>query len=98
MTITTPLGEDQIFLEGFAGSEGLSKPFAFTLDLVALADTKIEFDKILGQAVTVKILRAECPDRFFHGVVNSFAQGERLYGQEGNITFVRYEATIVPQL
>ena len=98
MTITTPLGEDQIFLEGFAGSEGLSKPFAFTLDLVALADTKIEFDKILGQAVTVKIIRAECPDRFFHGVVNSFAQGERLYGQEGNITFIRYEATVVPQL
>lgn len=98
MTIATPLGEDKIFLEGFAGTEELSRPFAFTLDLVALVDTKIEFDKILGQGVTVKIGRPECPDRFFHGVVNTFSQGERLYGQEGNLTYVRYQATIVPQL
>lgn len=98
MTITTPLGEDKIFLEGFAGSEALSKPFAFTLDLVALVDTVIDFAKILGQSVTVKIGRTDCPDRFFSGVVNTFSQGERLYGQEGNLTFVRYQATIVPQL
>ncbi len=98
LSITTPLGEDILLLEALAGTEGLSKPFAFTLDLVAEAETKIAFDKILGRAVSIKIVRPECKDRFIHGVVNSFAQGERLSGLEGNYTFTSFQATIVPSL
>jgi type VI secretion system secreted protein VgrG len=98
MQLTTPLGDDLLLIEAFAGTEDLSKPFQFTLDLVALTETKIAFDKILGQMVTVKVIRPECPDRFFHGVVNTFAQGPRLSGQEGNYTFTSYQATMVPSL
>jgi type VI secretion system secreted protein VgrG len=98
MTITTPLGEDVLLIEAFSGAEGLSEPFSFDLELIALADKKILFDKVLGQPMTVKIVRPSCPDRYYHGIVNSFSQGPQLSGAEGGPTFVGYQATLVPSL
>src|SRR5262249_39349667 len=98
MTITTPLGKDVLFIEGFEGIEGLSRPFEFNLDLAAQSDHQIDFDKILGQNVTVKIVQPDASDRYFHGVVNQFAEGERVFGANGRDSFTRYEATIVPAM
>lgn len=98
MTITTPLGPDVLFIEGFEGAEALSRPFQFTLELAAFADKKVEFDKILGQGVTVKMIAPGSPDRFFHGIVSEFAEGQQVSGVGGKNSFTRYEATVVPSL
>ncbi|MGD1103780.1 MAG: hypothetical protein ABSA59_17155 [Terriglobia bacterium] len=34
-TIATPLGEDKLLLQGFKGSEGISRLFRFELDLLS---------------------------------------------------------------
>src|SRR5262245_37237012 len=99
MTIDIPsICADPNSIGSSVRSDDLSKSYSFDLELVAEADTKIEFDKVLGQVVTVKIVRSECPDRYFHGIVSSFAQGPQLAGQDGNISYTRYLATIVPSI
>jgi type VI secretion system secreted protein VgrG len=36
--VSTPLGEDVLLLAGLAGSEGVSTPFSFSLDLLSEND------------------------------------------------------------
>src|SRR5438105_7754002 len=93
LSVTTPLGKDTLLLAGFRGHEAVSELFHFHLDLLAKNDVAIAFDKIVGQAVTVKMtpLPPGGPSRYFHGIVNRFSQGRR------DETFTQYRAEIVPQ-
>jgi type VI secretion system secreted protein VgrG len=93
LSVTTPLGKDVLLLVGIRGHEAVSELFHFHLDLLAKNDVAIAFDKIVGQAVTVKVSPLPGgPSRFFHGIVNRFSQGRR------DETFTQYRAEIVPQL
>ena len=98
MTVSTPLGADKLLLMGFEGTEEISQLFSFRLDLIATNDTKIEFDKLLGQELTVTMqIQNEDPQstdakvRYFRGICRRFEQGNR--GKE----FTSYRAEIVPQ-
>ena len=98
MTVSTPLGPDKLLLMGFEGTEQISGLFAFRLDLIATNDTKIEFDKLLGEELVVAMQiqnkdpqSTEAELRYFRGICRRFEQGNR--GQE----FTSYRAEIVPQ-
>jgi type VI secretion system secreted protein VgrG len=93
MSVTTPLGPDKLLLVGFSGSEAISRPFNFQLELEA--DNKnqqeIAFDKLLGQKITVQLAQADNKPRYFSGICSRFSQGER------STVFTAYRLEIVPQ-
>jgi type VI secretion system secreted protein VgrG len=87
--VDTPLGEDELLLEGFDGQEQVSTPFHFTLELLSEKDS-IKADDLLGQPVSFSVRLADDSDRYFHGIVNRFHQ----HGKSEDLT--SYEAEVVP--
>jgi type VI secretion system secreted protein VgrG len=83
---------DKLIVHHFSGHEGLSSLFEFHLDLLS-EDNDIDFDQILGAAVTVE-METEDPNepRYFDGYITEF----RYVG--GLSHFTRYQATMKPWL
>jgi type VI secretion system secreted protein VgrG len=96
MAITTPLGKDVLLLDTFSGKESISELFCFKLGMYAEDKTKVAFDQLLGQKVTVT-LQGDTP-RYFNGIIRRLTQGQRVKGIQQDSLFVRYEAEMVPQL
>src|SRR5258705_13946819 len=90
MSVKTPLGEDVLLLVGFSGHEAMSQLFSFQLDLWAEDPTKVKFDKLLGQKVTVKLKLPNDKERFFNGICNRFSQG----GCDETFTSYRMEVVL----
>ncbi len=91
ISITTPLGEDKLLLRSITGSEAISQPFQYHLELLS-EDDAIDFKSIVGQRVTVKLLLADGSPRHFNGFISRFSQGAR----DGVLT--SYHAEMVPWL
>lgn len=91
LQITTPFGADAVLLARFHAEERLSSLFRFDLEMVS-AERELDFKKILGQGVTVKIKLAAGKLRFFHGIVTRFVQA----GRTGKLT--SYRAEVHPRL
>ena len=89
--IITPLGDDVLLFHHMTATESLGRLFQFDLDLLS-SDPNINFDKLLGQNVTVRL---ELPDdqiRYFNGFVSRFSQ-------EGSFDdFNAYSMTLHPWL
>ena len=98
LKIATPLGEDYLLLQRLAAKEGLSQLFEYELELLHEeneADDKPTFidpNKILGKAVTIRIELRDGTERYFCGIVNQFAQGQR------DDRFSYYQAVVVPHI
>ena len=69
----TILGEDALLLESFAGEEGVSVPFHFTLNLLS-DDPAIAPEKMLRTPVTVTLDLSEGDERPMHGMISRFTQ------------------------
>ncbi|MFO0880583.1 MAG: type VI secretion system tip protein TssI/VgrG [Gemmataceae bacterium] len=96
MKITTPLGTDAVLLAGLRGREALSEPFHFRLHL--LAEKPLEFDRLLGQGVTVRLEGQEgSPGRFFHGLITRLARRGWHAAARGT-RLLAYEADLRPRL
>jgi type VI secretion system secreted protein VgrG len=91
LAITTPLDPDALLVTGFSGREAISQPFQFQLDLLAENRREIPFDKVLGQAVAVRLGLGGGRQRYFHGIVSRFSEGVR------DKTFTAYRAEVVPR-
>jgi type VI secretion system secreted protein VgrG len=91
LSVDTPFGKDALVLARMDGEERLSTPFRFDLDLVS-KDASLDFKKILGQGVTVKIALSSGKDRVFHGIATRFVQA----GRAGKLT--AYRAELRPRL
>jgi len=92
LNLQTKLGADKFLLREFTGSEGISQPFHFHLDMLS-EDPAIDFDQMVGQNVSFSVRLADTSKaRYFNGYVSSFQQ---LPGEE---RLTRYEAEIVPWL
>lgn len=91
LTVTTPLGSDDLLLVGFKGHEGLSQLFKFQLDLLAENKKEIPFDKLLGQKAIVRLAIMDERQRFFSGICNRVSQGRR------DANFTSYTMEVVPQ-
>lgn len=94
LSVETPLGTDAVLLEKVTGVEGLSRPFRFTLQF--LAEKPIAFDQIVGQPITATLKVSQQVTRYFSGVVRRLGQGQKIRSKQGEATFVRYQAEIVP--
>src|ERR1700730_16575434 len=95
MAITTPLGKDVLLLDTFSGTEAISELFHFKLGMYAESQSKVAFDQLLGQKVTVTFQGD--PVRYFNGIVSRLSQGQRAKGLDENANLVRFEADLVPQ-
>ena len=91
ITIDTPLGKDVLLLHSFSGSEGISKIFSLSADLLS-ENHSVSFKDIVGKQVTVSLHLAVDDKRFWNGYVSRFACSG------GDNRFSYYHAEIVPWL
>jgi type VI secretion system secreted protein VgrG len=93
LTVTTPLGPDDLLLVGFTAHEAISQLFAFQLDLIAENATDVPFDRLLGRKMTVNVTLPDAPrKRYFSGICSRISQAAR------DNTFTSYRAEVVPEL
>ncbi len=71
--IATPLGDDKLLLKSFSGTESLGRPFRFDAECYA-PDLSIDFDQLIGQNVTVRMILKENQTRYFNGYVSRVSQ------------------------
>jgi type VI secretion system secreted protein VgrG len=87
--IDTPLGNDVLLLRGFTMQDRLSESFHIDVDLLS-ENGQVQFDSIVGKAVTLQIDVGESDKRYFNGVVATFSQ----VSSEGQLS--AYHAVVVP--
>ena len=92
MRIRTPLGPEILLLESLTGHEAVSEPFNLHVELVALKEVAISFEKVLAQPVAIEVSLPDASGvRYFHGIVSE------LFERDSDKTFTRFEAKIVPK-
>jgi type VI secretion system secreted protein VgrG len=96
ISIETPLGKDALLLEKLFGVEALSQPYRFELEL--LAEQAIDFNRLLGQKVTVKLALPNQSGRSIHGIIQRLSRGERVPAADGKALLTRYQAELTPEL
>lgn len=74
ISISTPLGEDKLLLQSFTGTESISSPFNFKLELLS-EDAGIEPAQIVGKNVDINIRQGDLSERVFNGIVRQFVAG-----------------------
>ena len=91
LKVITPLGPDDLLLKGYTIVEGISQLFSVRVEMIAENKTKVAFDKLIGQKLTVQSLKAdESTFHSFNGLCVKFAQGEK------DFNFTTYFAELVP--
>jgi type VI secretion system secreted protein VgrG len=96
LAISTPLGPDVLLLEKLTGWTAIATPFLFELDL--LAEQSIDFNRILGQAVTVTMSLTNGTARVINGIIKRFVECGQVTATNERTTFIRYRAELVPSL
>ncbi len=86
-TLKTVLGKDKLILQSMTGSEQLSGPFRYELELLS-EDDELDATKILGTPLTVTIDLGRSKTRYFNGYVSRFVW----------TGLGKYQATVVPWL
>ena len=71
LVLTTSLGDDAFVVTGMTGTEELSRPFHFTLDLVS-ERPRIDATALLGKPALLTIAGAGDGERLVHGLVSRF--------------------------
>jgi type VI secretion system secreted protein VgrG len=89
--IKTPLGDDTLLLQSFAGTEAVSRPFSFQAEVLS-EKADITFNDIVGKNVTIHIRLADDSDRYLNGYVSRFTQALK----DSKVSHYRME--IVPWL
>lgn len=89
--VETVLGRDVFMLEGFAGEEGVSTLFRYSLDLVS-TDDSVDAKKLLRTPVTVTMVLEGDEERVIHGWISRFVQ----LGQSEGGELTSYRAEVVP--
>jgi type VI secretion system secreted protein VgrG len=77
MTVTTPLDPDVLLLLGFSAYEAISQPFNLELNLAAVDQTRVVFEKLLGRKITVNVTAPKGQKRYFNGICISLTQATR---------------------
>jgi type VI secretion system VgrG family protein len=87
------LPDDKFIVVEMQGSESMSRPYSFRLNLVS-QDSRINFDSVVEKSATLTIQRERRrePDYKYYGIVTSFEQQRKA----GRYTY--YTATIEPRL
>ncbi|HEY4219386.1 MAG TPA: type VI secretion system tip protein TssI/VgrG [Gemmatimonadaceae bacterium] len=80
LSLSTPLGADNLLLRAFRGEESLSTPFHFSLDMHSEA-SDIDFSQLVGKSVTITVT-ASGGTRYVNGLMTRFVQA----GTSGRFT------------
>lgn len=91
IAIETALGQDVLLLQGFTGTEAISRPFRFELEAFS-EKPPIDFDKIIGTNATISVKTADGGERYFNGIISRFGQRSSEKGVNA------YTAEMVPWL
>lgn len=75
ISVKTTLGETELLLERFCGTETLSKPFEFKLTMLS-TNFSVDIKSLLRTPVTVTAIMADDTPRYFNGVFCSLAQAK----------------------
>ena len=89
--VYTPLGDDVLLLQGFSGSEGISRLFEYDLRMHS-ENRSIAFESIVGKKATIALKGVDGSKRYINGIVSTFWQGGY------STTFAYYQAKLVPWL
>ncbi len=87
--VKSPLGDDVLVAWKLRGREELSRPFLYELEMLS-EESAVDFEKIVDQAISIRLDVEGAPARYFHGHVSSFEQ----LGIVGRLH--RYRATLEP--
>ncbi|WP_371318062.1 type VI secretion system Vgr family protein [Pseudomonas sp. PDM31] len=89
---TSPIDHPQeLLLERFSGTEGLSTLFSFELSLIS-QDARLELKSLMGQPALLEIELASGEARYVHGYISRFS----LQKSDGGLAY--YSATLSPWL
>ncbi|WP_346428061.1 type VI secretion system tip protein TssI/VgrG [Variovorax sp. 679] len=91
LTVRTTLGPDDLLLDTFQATEGLSQLFACSLTMRSSEDALKAAD-LIGTSATVTLQRPEKEARFFNGIVSRFT-----YMGSSN-DFATYTLELVPRM
>ncbi|HLX46021.1 MAG TPA: type VI secretion system tip protein VgrG [Bryobacteraceae bacterium] len=91
MRLYTPLGDDVLLLEGITGTERISRPFEYTLDMLSENDS-VSLTALIRKPVHVEIDLVDGNQRIIHGRVSNFAQRGRKQ------VLTSYQMTVRPWL
>jgi type VI secretion system secreted protein VgrG len=92
LAITTPLGKDILLLIGFHGHEAISQLFSLQLDFLSELENRIQFERLIGQNVTIEMRLANEEKRYFNGIIKRLSEGGR------DERFNHFRAELVPKL
>jgi type VI secretion system secreted protein VgrG len=91
MEIATPLtGDNALLFYRMHGREELSRPSEYQIELLTKEEAVVDFDKVLGENVTVRLELSDDSPRFFNGFVSRFSYG----GRHGR--YLKYHAVVRP--
>ena len=79
--ISSPLEPGVLVLTGFRGQEGLSRLFAYQLEMVS-EEPAIDAATLVGESMNLRIALADGSERHLNGVVSRFARGAPIPGTE----------------
>jgi type VI secretion system secreted protein VgrG len=91
LAIGTPLADDVLAIRTVSVQEQLGRLFHIEAELSS-EDGEIDFDKVVGNNVTIRLNIGQKAERYFNGFVSRMAQ----VGNQG--AYAHYRATIVPWL
>src|SRR5947207_4451468 len=82
--------EGDLLLQAFTGTENISRPYLFQLDVLS-TKTEIDFSQALGKRASI-VLQTSNPDapRYFNGFISRFVQTDGVGG------FNHYRVDVVP--
>src|SRR5580698_8560070 len=89
MRLYTPLGDDVLLLEGISGTERISRPFKYTLDMLSENDS-VSLTALIRKPVYVEIDLGDGGPRIIHGRVSKFVQKGRRQ------VLTQYQMTVRP--
>lgn len=91
LAINTSLGPDVLAVRSIKLEEAISQLFELEAEL-ASDNAEVDFDKVIGKAVTIRLNVGQKEKRFFNGIVSRLVQVANKGG------YASYRATIVPWL
>ena len=91
LRLETPLGKDVLLITGFRGTEAISRPYSFQLDMISEKLDIAAADLVL-KPVTLTIDLRDGSERFIHGRISRLVQ----LGVRDDLAF--YRAEVVPWL
>ncbi len=96
MAISTSLGDNKLLLVEMRGTEAMGRLFEFELDLIS-EGSLVDFSKILGQNVTIRLNKLDDTKRYFNGFISRFSFAGAEHRNADSKIIYRYRATLVPQ-